>query len=42
MATKLLVLDLDETLVFATEWKLPRIEDFRVGSYFVYLRRLDC
>ena len=38
MVTKLLILDLDETLVFATEQKLSRIEDFRVGSYFVYQR----
>lgn len=38
MATKLLILDLDETLVFATKRKLSRVEDFRVGSYFVYQR----
>jgi RNA polymerase II subunit A small phosphatase-like protein len=35
---KLLVLDLDETLVFATEEKLEREADFMVGQYFVYRR----
>ena len=35
---KLLVLDLDETLVHATESPLERAEDFRVGPYFVYER----
>lgn len=35
---KLLVLDLDETLVHATESRLERAEDFRVGPYFVYRR----
>ena len=34
----LLILDLDETLVFASETKLARSEDFRVGEYFVYRR----
>ena len=38
MRKKLLILDLDETLVFATEAKLPRAEDFRTGQYFVYKR----
>jgi TFIIF-interacting CTD phosphatase-like protein len=38
MATKLLILDLDETLIFATKRKLSRVEDFRVGSYLVYQR----
>jgi TFIIF-interacting CTD phosphatase-like protein len=38
MQTKLLILDLDETLVFATEEKLSGVEDFRVGEYFVYKR----
>jgi TFIIF-interacting CTD phosphatase-like protein len=38
MVTKLLILDLDETLIFATERRLSRIEDFRVGSYLVYQR----
>jgi carboxy-terminal domain RNA polymerase II polypeptide A small phosphatase len=35
---KLLILDLDETLLFATESSLDRVEDFRVGPYNVYLR----
>jgi carboxy-terminal domain RNA polymerase II polypeptide A small phosphatase len=35
---KLLILDLDETLLFATESLLDRAEDFRVGPYNVYLR----
>jgi len=35
---KLLVLDLDETLVHATELRLEYTEHFRVGSYFVYQR----
>lgn len=35
---KLLVLDLDETLVHARETPLARPEDFRVGPYFVYRR----
>ena len=35
---KLLVLDLDETLVHATETPLAHPEDFRVGPYHVYLR----
>lgn len=35
---KLLVLDLDETLIYATEEPLPRPEDFTVGQYFVYKR----
>lgn len=35
---KLLVLDLDETLIFGTERELERPCDFIVGSYFVYLR----
>jgi carboxy-terminal domain RNA polymerase II polypeptide A small phosphatase len=35
---KLLVLDLDETLVHAREAPLPYPEDFRVGPYFVYRR----
>jgi RNA polymerase II subunit A small phosphatase-like protein len=38
MTTKLLILDLDETLVFATERRLALIADFQVGSYFVYQR----
>lgn len=35
---KLLVLDLDETLVHARETPLTRPEDFRIGPYFVYRR----
>lgn len=35
---KLLVLDLDETLVHARETPLEHREDFRVGPYFVYRR----
>lgn len=35
---KLLVLDLDETLVHATEECLTRAHDFLVGRYFVYRR----
>jgi len=38
MNSRLLILDLDETLVFATEEKLARGEDFRVGPYFLYKR----
>jgi TFIIF-interacting CTD phosphatase-like protein len=34
----LLILDLDETLLFATEKPLARAESFRVGPYYVYLR----
>jgi len=36
--TKLLILDLDETLVFASEARLACDEDFLVGEYFVYKR----
>lgn len=35
---KLLVLDLDETLIHATEVPLDRAADFRVAGYHVYLR----
>jgi len=35
---KLLVLDLDETLVHATEVELEHAADFSVGPYFVYKR----
>ena len=35
---KLLVLDLDETLVHATEQALPHAADFQVGPYLVYKR----
>lgn len=40
---KLLVLDLDETLIYATEEKLEREANFTVGQYFVYKRPfVDC
>ena len=35
---KLLILDLDETLIYATEEKLEREADLLVGQYFVYKR----
>lgn len=35
---KLLVLDLDETLIYATKCQLDTTEDFRVNEYFVYKR----
>jgi RNA polymerase II subunit A small phosphatase-like protein len=35
---KLLILDLDETLIYATETPLERPPDFRVGPYAVYRR----
>jgi carboxy-terminal domain RNA polymerase II polypeptide A small phosphatase len=38
MSRTLLVLDLDETLIYADERPLARAEDFRVPPYFVYLR----
>ncbi|RCS54014.1 phosphoprotein phosphatase [Bremerella cremea] len=34
----LLILDVDETLLFATEEPLAWQHDFRVGPYYVYLR----
>ena len=34
----LLILDLDETLMYATEKPLPRPADFRVGPFHVYKR----
>ncbi len=34
----LLILDLDRTLVYASELPLPREHDFRVGKYYVYRR----
>ena len=37
-ARKLLVLDLDETLIYATEAELARPSDHRVGHYFIYRR----
>lgn len=38
MKKKLLILDIDETLIYATEKTLERKADFRVGHYFVYKR----
>jgi len=38
MRDKVLILDLDETLIYGTEQALCQNEDFRVGSYFVYKR----
>src|SRR5690349_2496600 len=35
---RLIVFDLDETLVHATEVPLPYAHTFQVGSYFVYMR----
>lgn len=35
---RLIVFDLDETLVHATEVPLPHLDAFRVGPYFVYVR----
>ena len=35
---KLLILDLDETLIYATEEKLDRESEFCVGQYYVYKR----
>ncbi|MCA9018177.1 MAG: hypothetical protein KDA77_22835, partial [Planctomycetaceae bacterium] len=34
----LLILDIDETLLYATGRPLNRDHDFKIGSYFVYLR----
>lgn len=34
----LLILDIDETLLYASERRLERDPDFRVGHYFVYVR----
>ena len=38
MAIRLIVFDLDETLVHATEAPLPHPHDFRAGAYFVHVR----
>ncbi|WP_367209606.1 NIF family HAD-type phosphatase [Sphingobacterium sp. R2] len=38
MKETLLVLDLDETLLYATKDKLQQREDFVVGPYYVYVR----
>lgn len=37
-AKNLLVLDIDETLLYAADAPLSRPEDFRVGQYWVYCR----
>lgn len=36
--SSLLILDVDETLLFASEQRLARAPDFRTAHYFVYLR----
>ncbi len=38
MESKLLILDIDETLLYSSRTTLPRTEDFKVGDYFVYTR----
>jgi len=38
MKRKLIIFDLDETLVHATETRLPSAPDFEVGPYFVHIR----
>jgi len=38
MSIRLVVFDLDETLVHATQVPLAHIHDFQAGSYFVYVR----
>ena len=38
MAPQLLILDLDETLVYGAEAPLPAPWDFTVGPYFIYRR----
>jgi TFIIF-interacting CTD phosphatase-like protein len=38
MGKKLVIFDLDETLVYATEQRLARAPDFEVGPYAVYKR----
>ena len=35
---KLLILDIDETLIHSSEKQLDRIPDFRLDEYFVYIR----
>ena len=35
---RLLILDLDETLIYGTETELARPADFRVGPFYVYRR----
>ena len=38
MDKHLLILDLDETLIYSAETALDRVYDFRVGQFFVYRR----
>lgn len=38
MEPLLLVLDLDETLVYATETPMPNPPDFRLSAYYIYRR----
>jgi len=38
LKNKLVILDLDETLIFGSKDKLERKEDFKVFDYFVYKR----
>ncbi len=38
MKDKLIILDLDETLIFSTSTRLSIPEDFIIGEYFVYKR----
>ena len=38
MSRPLLILDLDETLIYGTERELPFAPDFRAAQYFVYRR----
>ena len=35
---KLLILDIDETLIYSSEKQLDRIPDFKLDEYFVYIR----
>ncbi|MCJ8282669.1 MAG: HAD family hydrolase [Rivularia sp. ALOHA_DT_140] len=35
---KLLILDIDETLIYASEKKLDRLHDFKLDECFVYIR----
>ncbi|MFM7856677.1 MAG: HAD family hydrolase [Flammeovirgaceae bacterium] len=35
---KLLIFDLDETLIYSSDFMLDRPPDFNVGDYFVYVR----
>lgn len=38
MPKKLLILDIDETLIYATETPLPQKPDARIASFFIYRR----